>query len=1210
MRSILAVVFTCVVFLSTAQIVSISPPDATGEDKIVVTFDASAGNGELAGATKVYMHSGVITDAPDGMDWQHVVGNWGQDDGVGEMTQVTGEANKWQITLEPTARQYYSVPSSETIFRLSMVFRNADGSKKGTDAPGEYDWGTIASNQDIFVNLAVGHYLTIKNPTQSDVYVEQGKSLNIEAEASSEVTAMTISLDEGNGYNQVASVSSGTSISYAYTPTASTSLSIKIDATIQEESLSISEDVNVLLRGATPQVDLPAGVKKGINYDPNNTGSVTLVLQAPGKQFAYVVGDFNDWTPSDNYLMNQTTDREYFWYQLDGLTEGKEYVFQYWVDGSIRIGDPYADKVADPWNDQYIPKDVYPNPVPYDKTDYQMATILQTGQQQYQWADTEASWSRPDKHDLVVYELLVRDFLGTHSYKDLTDTLSYLKRLGINAIELMPIMEFEGNESWGYNPVYYFAPDKYYGTKDDLKHFIETAHAQGFAVILDMVLNHAFGQCPLVKLYWDATANEPAANSPWFNQQAPHPYSVGYDFNHDSKYTRAFVDTVNQYWVNEYHFDGYRFDLSKGFTQTYSGDDVGKWGQYDPDRISNLSRMNKVIENNNPETYVILEHFAVKEEEDVLGNLGMLMWRNSHGDFEGALKGNKSDISSASSITHVAYMESHDEERQMYAMLNSGNSGEGYDVRNLQAALERAKMGAAFLMVQTGPKMIWQFGELGYDISINYNGRVGNKPIPWGDGNLGYYKDQYRQYLYQAYAAINEMRVSYSDVFNYGTATTDMTGVLKSIVIDHADMDVALVGNFDVKSGDISYTFSHTGTWYDYFSGESVDVSSASASATLQPGEFHLYTDKKISEGFPGVVEVFTDPVSITPSPFGLDDEITIVFDASKATTDGTSGLVGASDVYMYSGLIVDDPAGTTLSNVVDDESAKMTKVDGKDNVWSITITPRDYYSVGQDAYVIKIGMYFHDKSGNLGKGFRNQTIFVDVQSGLPIAYFNPSNFYSTDAVSLIFDSRIGDRKLLGADKVYAHSAAVVKDTDSPTFGSYVVGNWGDDDGVGEMTQVGSTSKWELKMSPSIRDFYKLNDTDSIYWVSIVFRNADGSVQASGTPGEFPGGVITDDGNVYVKVNPPAPPVLSVKKQDLSKIRLFPNPTSGQFQLSGADQGPFNIMVFDMTGRVMSSTLIDHVNTPVDLSHLKSGQYFVQVSNRNVSQTVRLLIEH
>lgn len=246
---------------------------------------------------------------------------------------------------------------------------------------------------------------------------------------------------------------------------------------------------------------------------------------------------------------------------------------------------PLCRKIADPWNDQHIPTSVYPNLPVYTKTEYQTATVLQTGQTPYVWSATEDTWVRPELDNLVIYELLVRDFVGTHSYSTLIDTLNYLKRLGVEAIELMPFSEFEGNESWGYNPSYYFAPDKYYGPKDSLKHFIETAHQMGFAVIMDMVLNHAFGQNAMAKLYWDDAASKPAANNPWFNRDPPPGYSWGNDFDHTSDYTKAFVDSVNRYWIQEYHVDGYRFDFTKGFTNSTNPD------SYDAVRIAILKRM-------------------------------------------------------------------------------------------------------------------------------------------------------------------------------------------------------------------------------------------------------------------------------------------------------------------------------------------------------------------------------------------------------------------------------------------------------------------------------------------------------------------------------------------------------------------------------------------------------------------------------------------
>jgi len=126
--------------------------------------------------------------------------------------------------------------------------------------------------------------------------------------------------------------------------------------------------------------------------------------------------------------------------------------------------------------------------------------------------------------------LLVRDFVAAQNWQTVKDSVAYLKKLGVNAIEVMPFNEFEGNNSWGYNPDFYFAPDKAYGTETALKEFIDECHLQGIAVIMDMVMNHAFGSSPTVQMYWNSALNRPAANNPWHNGVAKHPFNVGYKF--------------------------------------------------------------------------------------------------------------------------------------------------------------------------------------------------------------------------------------------------------------------------------------------------------------------------------------------------------------------------------------------------------------------------------------------------------------------------------------------------------------------------------------------------------------------------------------------------------------------------------------------------------------------------------------------------------
>ena len=132
--------------------ITVEPPAFTIDDEITITFNARKGNQELLNADKVYMHGGAITvntPTPHITGWQNVVGNWGNDDGVGQMTQVPNEIGLWEITLTP--KDYYGLDAGEHVHWLSMVFRNADGSVKGTGTPGPIENGYIHTNQDFFI---------------------------------------------------------------------------------------------------------------------------------------------------------------------------------------------------------------------------------------------------------------------------------------------------------------------------------------------------------------------------------------------------------------------------------------------------------------------------------------------------------------------------------------------------------------------------------------------------------------------------------------------------------------------------------------------------------------------------------------------------------------------------------------------------------------------------------------------------------------------------------------------------------------------------------------------------------------------------------------------------------------------------------------------------------------------------------------------------
>jgi len=851
------------------QVITTTPAFPVDNDSVIILFDASQGNAELKDVSPpIYAHTGVITNlSTSPTDWKYVIASWNQNIPKALMTPLGN--NLYQLKITPSIRTFYGVPTSEQIEKMAFVFRNSDGSKVGRNADG----GDIYA--DVYPPVLS---VNILFPVDKELYLLQNDSIPISA-LSPLADTLRIYLD-----NNLVKTTAGQSITDTILADNFGHDWIKhwVKITARNDTASAADSFSYTVLPSPPVADLPPGTNDGINYIDSTT--VILCLFAPEKLHIFAIGDFNNWQLDSAHYMNKTPDGNRYWLELDNLVPKKEYIFQYLVDGSIRIGDPYADKVSDP-DDQYISSSTYPGLLPYPsgKTS-EIATYLQTDQDPYPWKP--ASFNPPSITDLIIYELLIRDFTARHDYPSLIDTLDYLKNLGVNAIELMPVMEFEGNVSWGYNPDFSFAPDKYYGTKDGLKQFVEAAHSKGIAVILDIVCNHHFGKSPLVRLYWNATAQRPAANSRWFNEIPKHPYNVGYDFNHETLYTRAYMERLIKYWITEYHIDGYRFDLSKGFTQRNSyPNDVGLWGQYDLSRINILKNYANVIHSVNPDAYVILEHFADNSEETELSNNDMLLWGNMNGVYTQAAGGwnsnGSSDLSWVSyqkrGWTHpnlVGYMESHDEERIMYKNITYGNSTKPpYNVKDTTTGLKRIALDANFFYTVPGPKMLWQFGELGYDYSINYptgtsDSRLTPKPIRWD-----YYNQWRRRYLNHVFSALMNLKKT-QPVFETTDYTIDLNPVIKRLWLRHSTMDVTVLGNFDVIDRDVVPNFTRTGMWYEFYSGDSLDVADPSAILAFKAGEYRLYTTVRLPKPvFTGIETSAGKNLSLTvfvfPNPSG-----------------------------------------------------------------------------------------------------------------------------------------------------------------------------------------------------------------------------------------------------------------------------------------------------------------------------------------------------
>ncbi|MCD4790115.1 MAG: T9SS type A sorting domain-containing protein, partial [Bacteroidales bacterium] len=802
------------------QIVTTDPEYPTQDALCIVYFDATGT--DLQGYTgDVYAHTGVTVN---GTQWQYVISDWNTNIDKAKLTNIGIDI--YQLDITPTIREYYEVLDSlDIISEMCFVFRSSDG---GTQ-----------THPDIFIDVYGSELIVvIQKPELSGFLVELNEPIEVMA-TSPLADSMFLYVNDVE-VKAIADIVLNDTILADNFGSYWTEQWVKVMA--KNETDMVVDSFSYIVIPESPVAELPEGIIDGINYIDEST--VILSLYAPEKNYVFVVGDFNDWEVGEANYMNKTPDGDRYWIQLDNLTAGEEYAYQYFIDGTIKIGDPYCEKVLDPWNDQYISEETYPNlkPYPTGKGDG-IVSVLQTNQEEYEWQTT--GFEPPAITDLVIYELLIRDFTDAHDFKTMKDTINYFKRLGINAIELMPVNEFEWNLSWGYNPSFYFAPDKYYGPKEDLKVFIDECHSNGIAVIFDIVLNHAYGQNVMAQMYWDSENNQPAANNPWFNTVSPNPdYHWGNDFNHESPDTKAFVDRVNRYWMSEYKFDGFRFDFTKGFTNT-----PGNGWNYDPARIAILKRMADSIWAYNPDAYVILEHFADNNEEKELANYGMMLWGNMNYNYCEASMGwtSNSDFSWASYQSRdwnnpnlVAYMESHDEERMMYKNITWGNSTTGYNIKDTTIALQRIPLAAAFYFTLPGPKMIWQFEELGYDYTIDYNGRTGEKPIRWD-----YFNDYRRKLVYNLFSELIKLKKNF-ETFKTTDYSISVSGAMKRINLNHASMNVTVIGNFSVEENSIIPNFQHTGMWYDYFYGDSINVTSVTETISLSRGEFKIYTDVKL----------------------------------------------------------------------------------------------------------------------------------------------------------------------------------------------------------------------------------------------------------------------------------------------------------------------------------------------------------------------------
>jgi glycosidase len=579
-----------------------------------------------------------------------------------------------------------------------------------------------------------------------------------------------------------------------------------------------------------------------------------------------------------------------FWLNITGLTPEQIETYQYWVVDQtpltnapklVKTADPYSTLVLSPYDDPWIPEESYPNLPTFPEGQEREVTVLQTAQTPYNWQVTD--FQKPAKEDLIIYELLIRDFDANRNFQDVIDRIDYFKNLNINAIELMPIMEFEGNESWGYNTSFHLALDKFYGTASKFKELVDVCHQNGIAVILDLALNHAFGRNPMVRMWMNDSDGdgwgEPNGRNPYFNTTATHSYSVGSDFDHSSAWTKLYTERVIERWIEDFKIDGFRWDLTKGFTQNCSSGDYSCTDSYQADRVAILKEYADYSWSLDPDHYVIFEHLGGQQEQKEWADYridegkGIMLWGKMTNPYNQLTMGYASD-SNFNDMGHnsqnflgkrlIGYAESHDEERLMYRNLIYGASSGGYDITDLNTALQRMPALGSVTLTIPGPKMIWHFGELGMENSIYTCGdetvdtpsdaipgdcKLDTKPQPqWVDNWFG---NSIRNDIYNSWSRINALKINEA-VFegNYDINSGSLTP--KIFIWDDALpstslKNVVILSNFELTAQNITPNFPYTGTWYDLMDpsgGTFINVNSTTAQINIPAGDFRIYGNR------------------------------------------------------------------------------------------------------------------------------------------------------------------------------------------------------------------------------------------------------------------------------------------------------------------------------------------------------------------------------
>jgi glycosidase len=488
------------------------------------------------------------------------------------------------------------------------------------------------------------------------------------------------------------------------------------------------------------------------------------------------------------------------------------------------------------------------------------------------------------------------------------------------------------------------ATDKYYGTEAKLKEFVDVCHQNGIAVILDIAFNHAFGRNPMIRMYMNDADGDgwggPATDNPFFNTIAKHSYSVGDDFNHSSSNTKEYVKRTLKHWITEFKVDGFRWDLTKGFTQNCQGSDACT-NSYQQDRVDVLKDYADAQWLTDPTQYVIFEHLGSDTEEQQWANYrlnegkGIMMWGEMFAQYKTLAQGfTSNDIGRISHTSRgftgkrlMGYSESHDKDRLMYEAIKFGDVTGTSPVRNnvTNAVNKMAAIGAISVLIP-GPKMIWHFQELGMDDSIwtCTNGTINSDydgNVPAGDCKLAtklqpqwtnnYLTTAPRSTVYADYSKFTKLKKN-EPVFNgdfsispNGSNTKQRIYIFDNNIPATSLKNVVILANMATSAQDITPDFPYVGTWVNLMDNSTINVTNTASPINIPAGGYRIYGNQP-AQALNAEAFSFANNLNLYPNP--SKNSFSINTDAQKIEVYSITGQVVAnfSNINANSALNID----------------------------------------------------------------------------------------------------------------------------------------------------------------------------------------------------------------------------------------------------------------------------------------------------------------